>query len=363
MLPRKVLFVTDNGHGLGHISRVVAIAKQHEHGINPFLLTLSEGFPIGSWFGIPTEYFPSARRLGLRRSEWSELLRIRIIRTLDRIRPSLVVIDHVNPPRVVLHAARAIGIPTVWVRRGLWRSGHLPRGAQYAHLFDFILEPLDLATAFDRGATPRLPHKQLHYVRPISIIERDEMLDREEARRALGLPSDRFAILLNLSADTTAALVRLITRIRDHALQHRAAVLFTPLHILHAHQLPAIDSVIMRPVYPLARYLAAFDAAISTAGYNAFHELVLAQTPCIFMARETDSLDDQALRARTASLGGFGVHVEATESAGFTTALLELLDPVLAARMREAAGYAHPGNGAVDAGRLVSSWATGLGDI
>src|SRR5690606_38475655 len=106
---------------------------------------------------------------------------------------------------------------------------------------------------------------------------------------------------------------------------------------------------------PVARYLNAFDAAVSTSGYNTFHEIVLDGTPCIFTARQTEGLDDQELRARSAQLGGFGLHVDDVWSDGFERALDRLLDPVQAGRMRRAARLAHPGNGAADAARLITA--------
>ncbi|WP_129662642.1 glycosyltransferase family protein [Phytoactinopolyspora endophytica] len=356
----RVVFFTDNGHGLGHISRMLAIAKRCSDDVMPFMLTMSEAFGIAAGSGIPTEYFPSWKRLGIDRFAWRELLRIRLVELFRRLRPSLVVVDHVNPPPLLFDITAEIpGLRTMWVRRGLWRAGRRPGGAKYSHLFDHILEPLDLAAALDRGATTRMPHERVHYVGPINLVDRDEMLARDDARRELGLPVKGPAILLNLSADTTDELVRLITRVRDQVARRLEGVtLFAPEHVLHADRLPTIEGLVMRPIYPVARFMHAFDAAVSTTGYNTFHEIVLAGTPCIFMARETGSLDDQALRARTASLGGFGLHVEDIWSPDFEGALDALLTPTLATRMRTSASVAHPGNGAAEAARVVSAIAT-----
>ncbi|NEE01449.1 hypothetical protein [Phytoactinopolyspora halotolerans] len=358
---RRVVFFTDNGHGLGHISRMLAIATRCSPDVMPFMLTMSEAYGIASGSGVPAEYFPSWKRLGLDRFAWRELLRIRLRQLVQRLRPELVVVDHVNPPPLLFEiAAEYPGLRTMWVRRGLWRAGRRPGGAKYSHLFDHILEPLDLAAAMDRGATTRMPHENIHHVGPINLVDTDQMPARDEARHELGLPGDGAAILLNMSADTTQDLVRLITHVRDNVRRRRpGATLFAPEHVLHADRLPQIDGVVMKPIYPVARYLHAFDAAVSTTGYNTFHEIVLAGTPCVFMARQTGSLDDQALRARTATLGGFGLHVDDVWSAGFVHALNTLLDPVRARRMRRAAAVAHPGNGAADAARVVSAIATG----
>ena len=70
------------------------------------------------------------------------------------------------------------------------------------------------------------------------------------------------------------------------------------------------DGVVhLRSTYPICRYFRAFDAAVSAAGYNAFHELIRFGVPTLFvpMLRETD---DQAARARFAAGPGVGLALE-----------------------------------------------------
>ena len=39
----------------------------------------------------------------------------------------------------------------------------------------------------------------------------------------------------------------------------------------------------IRATYPIVRYYAAFDLAVAAAGYNAFHELIAAGVPNLFV--------------------------------------------------------------------------------
>ena len=58
------------------------------------------------------------------------------------------------------------------------------------------------------------------------------------------------------------------------------------------------DRVIeLRGVYPLVRYLAAFDAVVSAAGYNAVHEFVPAGIPTLLVPNPATRTDDQIARA------------------------------------------------------------------
>jgi hypothetical protein len=83
----------------------------------------------------------------------------------------------------------------------------------------------------------------------------------------------------------------------------------------------------MRPVYPLARYLRAFDGVVSTAGYNSLHEVVASGLAAVVVARETDSLDDQARRARYLDLCGRAFYAEAVDAPEFEAAVGRMLAP------------------------------------
>ena len=61
--------------------------------------------------------------------------------------------------------------------------------------------------------------------------------------------------------------------------------------------------------FPTARYLNAFDFAISAAGYNSFHELLHHGLPCIFLPNDDQRVDDQRARAAFADREGAGICV------------------------------------------------------
>ena len=140
------------------------------------------------------------------------------------------------------------------------------------HLFDLVVEPGELAADDDRGATRAL-RAEATRVGPVTYLEGEELLDRAAARAALGLDPARPAALVTLGAgnidDADSTLRRVLDRLgREPDLQ----VLVTRSMI--AEQQTALpDNVRAVSVYPLARYLHAFDLAVAAAGYNSFHEL------------------------------------------------------------------------------------------
>lgn len=359
---RRVLFFTDNGHGLGHVTRLMAYAKRLPEDVQPFFLTMSEAYHLVAEQGFAVEYFPGPRRMGFAPKEkpfWEQIARVKLQRVLRRLRPHVVVIDHVNPPTIVRDLRREFPhTEFVWSRRGLWRQFRKPDGVRINDAFDHIIEPMDLAAAIDRGHTPHQP-QNVHYVPPISLVGRDELVPRDEARRALGVPADGLTLLLSLSADTTEQLTELIARVRDvldHVAPTEKATLFAPRHALHS-ALGSLPGVVMKPVYPVARYANAFDAAIATSGYNSYHELVHLGVPTLFIARDTGTLDDQARRASHAPLGGYGLTADSVYDATFTDAARLLMDPRQRRRMRLAADVAFPHNGAEQASAHIAELA------
>lgn len=350
---RRVLCVTDNGHGLGHVTRLMAIARRLPPTVQPIFLTLSEAHAKVAESGWPVEYFPSRDRMGLRTQQWNELFRQRLLTTVRDRNVDCLLIDHVSPsPALRDVAAEYPKVRSVWSRRGLWKSGHYPPAMAMADAFDLVIEPLDLAAPLDAGPTPTMSESIIH-VDPITLHDRSQLLDAAEARRQLGLDPDRPAALVHVNADSEADLESLIERIRDSLRSLADVQVFAPLHALRG-RLTALDGVTMRPVYPLAPYLPAFDLAVAAPGYNSFHELVMARVPTVFVPRTTSSRDDQDRRAEAAALGGFGWCVAEPDPIELERALSLALDERERQRVIAAMEAVYPGNGAPAAAEAVT---------
>ena len=278
--PRTVLFVSDNGDGLGHITRLMAIARRLPPDVRPVFLTLSEAHQTVRGQGFAVEYFPSAPRLRVVKTLWSALFTTRVLDVVERLAPAVVVVDHVAPSSAFLVTKRRHpGTHLVWSRRGLWRAGRNETAAEIRAWFDVVLEPGDLARDHDEGYTAR-DRDGVVEVPPVTLLDADELLDRAAARAELDLPADGPCVLVALSADDPADLEALIRTVREAADAASPGVhLFAPRHPLHGDRLHQVADVTMRPVYPVARYLRAFDVAIASAGYNTAHEVARAGIP------------------------------------------------------------------------------------
>lgn len=351
---RTLLFVTSNGTGLGHLTRSMAIARRLGDGVEPLFLTLSAAAPVVEEMGYAVEYMASyATPASGNDYRWSRRLRARLRAAIAEARPDAVVFDGTHPYEALLGALPADAL-TVWSRRPLWKPGssRVPLGR--AGAFDAVLEPGELAESEDRGPTVAL-RGGAHRVAPIVLLERSRLLARERAEAELGLDPGRTNVLVALGqgAEVGPATARCLRRLagRDGV---QVAALSSALAGLP--ELP--EGVVgLRATYPMSRYFAAFDAAVSAAGYNAFHELLALGVPSLFVpiARQTD---DQAARARWAAGAGLGLAVAGPGDGGLEAALERLLDrgerDPIAARL---AALPEP-TGAADAAAWLTSLAT-----
>ena len=348
----RVMFVSSNGTGLGHLTRSMAIARRLDREIEPLFVTLSRAAPVVREMGFPVEYMASHGSPAAGSDfRWSRRMTARLRAAIGEARPDLLVFDGILPYDPLLAAMKRVPA-TVWCRRGLWQPGSSTAPLTRSDLFDAILEPGDFAAAADEGPTASR-RSEAHDVAPIVFLNDDELLPRADAERELGLEPGKPTILVQLGqgpavAAATARCLRTLAGRDDvqvaAASSAIAGLLDVPEGIVH-----------LRSTYPMSRYYAALDGAVSAAGYNGFHELIRFGIPTLFvpMARETD---DQPARARYAEKAGIAVAVEGPNDTRIEERLSDLLDAERRGAMRERLRELRPENGAAEAAK----WLQGL---
>ena len=305
---KRVLFMSSNGVGVGHLTRLLAIARRMPTGIDPIFATMSQAGSIVEQCGYPVEYIPSQVQTHSDNEAWNTWLRKRLDHLLEFYDVSQVIFDGNHAYSGLIKAvAERSDCQLVWVRRGMWRPGqrHEPFiGRQ--KFFDLILEPEDIASSRDLGATT-VHRGRVVTTPPIRCLDQDEMLPRAEAAAQIGIDPKQPAVLVQLGSGTNRDIVSLI----DHIVASSSR--FPKLQVVVAEWLMSFNSFSYWPSlkrirgFPLSRYFAAFDFTVTAAGYNSFNEVMSLGLPPIFSPNTHESMDDQAGRATFATENGAGL--------------------------------------------------------
>lgn len=345
----SVLLLSSNGTGMGHLSRLLAYARAMPEGTRRHVVSLSQAVPAVGAAGLSWEYLPSHGSTGQRSALWRRMFADRMTEILGRVRPDVLVFDGTHPYRGLDEALAAHPhVKAVWSRRAMWKPGRNDHQLPKADWFDLVLEPGDLSAAADRGET--VTDTAAHRVRPVTLLNPEELSNRAQARAALGLPADGPLALINLGAgtinDTSADVGAAVAAVRVAGI----GVCLTSAPIADPDR-PVPDEVHVVRHFPLSQYYRAFDYVIAAAGYNSFHEALRFGVPAILVPNPQTSLDDQTARSEYAARSGWALNATTLADGRAEQVVAELLrrGPELAA----SAQAADPGNGAADAAAAI----------
>ena len=221
-------------------------------------------------------------------------LAIRFGMMLEQTRPQVVVFDGTWPFQGFLTACRAYKrkLKLVWSNRGLLKKGGKEVPVDVSQ-FDLIIAPGELGAIYNETVLPGGGKKII--VPPVALLNDCELLNREDARHRLNMaPQERY-VLFSLGSgnlkDVDGVGQKLIHRFQERG--YRVVWACAPISVQDI-KLPS--TVMPVSVYPLVRYLKAFDAFVAAAGYNTCCEIVQTQIPSLLIPN-TLLADDQARRA------------------------------------------------------------------
>lgn len=310
----SIILATSNGAGMGHLARQLAVALAAGKDARMTLFSFSMALPTVTTGTITGEYCPGPDRDWIPPQAWDRYVADRLAALVREVGADVVAFDGVAPYRGITLARRRLPETAfAWFRRGLWREGTNVGQLWKSELFDMIIEPGDLASSGDVG--PTAGRGDAVHIPPIGLLEVVERLPREQAARALGLDPERPALLLTLGSGRLGEVVEPGRIVVDEAMRHPDWQICILTSAIARLQVPTEAADRVRPVagvFPLVRYLDAFDAAVSAAGYNAVHELIPAGIPTLLVPNTMTRTDDQVTRTRV--LAGKGLALAADDA-------------------------------------------------
>ncbi len=392
----RLLFYAVNGLGLGHVTRLLAIARRvraHVPNAEILFLTSSEAESVIYREGFAAFKVPS-RTLraegGIRPATYARLLQSVVINLMAAFNPHILIVD-TFPAGVVQELLPVLR----WDARKVFVYRVQRAEAASAPLMQNTLQMYDLALIphhADEEDTPLPPGLSCVWTGPILIRDRSEAVSRSEARNLLNLPDNapspgnaNAPVNAVVQANSTAAsrdikivyitfggggdadMNRALTQTVDALTAFPPAPSFDPasaapaafdLHLavacapLYRGRVPRHSRVTPVDHYPMAELYAAFDCAVSAVGYNTTMELLHHGVPSAFVpfARQ---IDDQEARARQIAAMGAGLHLPDLNPDALRAAVLRLLDPIQSAAIRAAAHDLVPDSGADRAAQSI----------
>ena len=335
MTKPTIILATSNGVGMGHLARASAIALELKKYANPIIVSMAGGIAeIPEYMGIRVEYIPGRDRGWMDREKWDDYLRDRLMALVDETGATVMSFDGVVPyPGVIAAKFSHHKLALVWVRRGLWQKKpqRFVLGMQ-SKMMDYIVEPGDIARAYDFG--PTASRKDATLTSPVSLYKEENALSREEARKVLGLDLDRPAVLVQLGTGDSDVNEKLTAALSGLIGWKDLQVILTKHPVDKDGKSLAPEGLDIRVVrhFPLARVLHAFDAGVSATGYNGVHENLPACLPTVFVSNIRGT-DDQEARAQWCHDFGFAIRGNQADLHDITAAVKKLQDPQVRARL------------------------------
>lgn len=306
---RNILFISSNGIGIGHLSQQLAIARHLPERLRPVFATMSYSMEIAAREGYQAHFLTYHRHLRAEAKDWNVSLAEEVFDLIKHLRPAILAYDATAVFGGVIEALGMYpDLFSIWVRRPMWRESHRPFVDCASH-FSAVIEPGELAVDFDHGPTAA-ERAGVLLVPPVLHVEPNERMEREAARAALQLPQHLKVVTLQLGSGSNFDMEPVRRALLEAVMRRPDTFLLDIRSPIAAHDPPAFrDHPRYRAIslFPSFRYSLAFDAAISAAGYNAFHEQILGAIPTLFVPNEADDMDLQVNRARWAELTGRGL--------------------------------------------------------
>jgi hypothetical protein len=267
----RILYYTAGVAGSGRVVQGISIYNAFKRKNLPFEYCLLSSSPmprLADRFGVPHAEIPLEDEHQLSAQTWPAS---KLYQSLAAYRPDVLLVDLLWLP--LFHFTRELPFRKVFLCRQIdarYFTIELPGGR-----ISFRPDDYDLLLATE----PWVPPFPMRSINPIVVRNRDEILDRPEALRRLGLTQRGPHCLFTFTgpAEDVADAKRMFAHLVEEGYD-----------IVYAAEHPA-------GLFPAVDYFSAFDYLICGAGYNSFWEAVYFRKEAYFLPRPRH-FEDQRLR-------------------------------------------------------------------
>ena len=325
---KNVVCFSTNGSGIGHLTRVMAVAKRLGEDVQPIIVTTSKAIKWVAQENFFVEHIPDVREMMADPNGWNDFLYRRLFDILTFYNAEGFVFDGNFPYQGIVDITVDMEhLKTFWIRRGMWKEdsgGSAEKALAREKYFDYVIQPTDFAQSKDKGKKFRQTEK-LKEVAPIVYLDSAELIAKQEAKQKLGLNPDKKSVFLQLGSgnyvDVTPSYKCAIEHLKSYP---DVEIVLGKSPIANENFAEDSDIAIVE-AYPISKYFKAFEFMISATGYNTFHECMTFGLPTIFIpvvgALTPGTLEDTEPRARFAESLGLCIHATLNDEAGLKAAI------------------------------------------
>ena len=320
-----VMFPT-NGIGFGHFTRMLATAKRMKK-VDPNLeiifFTTMPTLHILKEYGIPSHHVSGAKYFKhLDSTKWNALIEEQLVICLEMHQPKMFIFDGAFPYRGMLRAMSSFrGLDKVWMRRGTFKKGTNIPVDSISH-FDLIIHPEDSVLQDIEEINHGVESITCS---PIVLLDDNELMSRESARRRLGVPLNSTVVYVQLGAGEINEIQSEIRITIDALVKNKDVHVVLGESMLGSRLSINLERVHLLRDYPNSMYYNAFDATIQAGGYNSYHEVRKFRIPTLFYPNMNTGMDDQLARCNAAIDEGWGMVLENRNEISINTEIQELL--------------------------------------
>ena len=369
MAPIRILLYAINGIGLGHLTRLLAIARATRELARALdvaadlqFITTSEGsdlvhdFPV---YKIPSKTVVA--RSDADRSAFVASAKLLVSNVIAAFRPDVLVLDTIPEGAFrELLFVRDFARRTVFIDRIRKHAAAVDRKHQsHLALFDRILVPDDGAHASQYPLSSRLLPRR-RFVGRVHGYHRAKAWERQRVRDYFAISPERRVVYVSAGGggDRAASeeLDAVISALRND--ERHLLVGYGPLYrgpkVYGAGVTPVVEPEIWR-------FFPGVDVAVSAAGYNTYEELLAAGVPSVFYAQDK-GLDVQDERVKQGAQAGWHRFASSLDPEVLRREVERLEDPEEQAAVRATLATRGEPRGALRAATELLALHAGLDD-
>ncbi|MCA9263159.1 MAG: hypothetical protein KDA60_04900 [Planctomycetales bacterium] len=350
---RRIICYAINGSGLGHLTRLLAVARWMRRYVTVLdhrrpeilFLTSSEASDLLTEAGFAAFKIPSKTivgQAGLDKLEYRRLAKHFIWHMLGTFGPDLFVVD-TFPAGSFDELFQVLDGP--FAKSFIYR--HVKPEYASRPTFQAALRMYDTVVSPHRVPAEQSPgsgQSMICYSGEVVQFERDELLPAAEARAELGIGAAERVVYVSAggggdpqAAESLRSLVETCCQMPQVHVLVGAGPLYRGPRLRHS-QLTWYSGP------RVWKYFSACDVAISAGGYNTFHELVYARVPSLFYAQDKIA-DDQRQRIDNMVAAGACRRLhDVLDREEIGREVLALLEPDVAGPLRAACAQVMPQN-------------------